>query len=337
MVKVTDVMSCLDTAPRVEGFASLSPPRRFAHDEAKYDQQYMNEVDRPEVGRGVVAVARAFGCDCDAPALEIGCGTGLLSVGLAEARAYPAVVLSDPSPAFLAITQRKIARARLQDAGVHYAVLDADDLSRLPEASLSLVVLRSALHHVLDWERLIGDAAAVLRPGGVLAFQEPCADGYVVMSAMAQFFPLVIEREAGFLRHLGLRRLTRRHREQVRLFIDSVRFGARRDVDKAQAEDKHLFRVNEVVKAGKLVGLDFEFLPNTVFEDCVTGIPPPRRASSFFGFFRDYLKYCMSFDADLVARFERHFEPYCRVMEELSQTGDGPYMHGVFVGRRIGR
>ncbi len=331
------ILSWLDAAPRVDGFRCLSPPRRFAHAEAAYDAQYANVADRLDVGRGVVAIARALGADVGGPALEIGCGTGLLSVGLAEARAYPAVVLSDPSPAFLEITRGKVARAGLNDGGVHYLVLDGDDLQRIPEKALSLVVLRSALHHVLDWERFVADAGRALRPGGVLAFQEPCAEGNVLMGAMAQFFPLVVEHGAGALGRLRHRGLTPKQRERVQLFVDTMRFGARRDVDKSKAEDKHLFRVDEVVKAARRAGVELEFVPNTTFEECVGGIPPPRRPSSFFVFFRDYLKYCMSFDDELVALFEERFQPWCRLVDELSRTGDGPYMHGVFAGRRVER
>jgi hypothetical protein len=191
------------------------------------------------------------------------------------------------------------------------------------------------LHHVLEWERFIASAARALRPGGVLAFQEPCADGYVLMGAMAQFLPVVVDRRDGILARLRPRRLTQRQRDQLQLFVDTMRFGARRDVDKSQAEDKHEFRIEEVVSAGRLAGIEFEFLRNVVFEDCAEGIPRGPRPMSFFGFFRDYLKHCMSFDADLVELFERHFASWCEMLEELSQKGDGPPMHGVFAGRKV--
>jgi ubiquinone/menaquinone biosynthesis C-methylase UbiE len=311
-------------------FACLSDERRYAHDEAKYDEQYLNEADREDVGRGAATIARVLGGDFSASALEIGCGTGLLSVGLVAARGYPSVLITDPSVPFLEITQKKVTRAGYGSPQVHFAVLLAEDLSRVPDSSLSLVVLRSALHHVLEWERFIAESARVLKPGGVLEFQEPCAEGYVLMGALAQLFPLVVE-------HHEPGALTSRHKEQVQLFVDTMRFGARRDVDKSAAEDKHEFRIDEVVKAGRTVGIEFEFLRNVVFEDCVKEIPPARRPTSFFVFFRDYLKYCMSFDAELIRLFERHFERYCEMPEALSRTGDGPSMHGVFAGRKIAR
>ena len=116
--------------------------------------------------------------------------------------------------------------------------------------------------------------------------------------------------------------------------MDTIRFYARRDVDKAAAEDKHLFRVDELMQLGGRCGLDVRFLPNTVFEECVDGIPPARRPGSFFTFFRDYLRYCMAFDPELVGLFSEQFERHCELVEGLSRTGDGPYLHGTFVCRK---
>ena len=312
--------------PISDGVALISDPRAFAHDEGAYDAQYANDADRPEVGRGAAALARDMGGDLDGPALEVGAGTGLLSVGLVAGGVYPSVVLTDPSPRFVEITRRKIARARLDGPAVRYAVLRAEDLGRLPAGALSLVVLRSVLHHVLDVERFVAEAARSLRPGGILTFQEPCAEGNVLMGALAPFVPMVLEQEG--------RPLSPRHQAQLQLFIDTMRFYARRDVDKAAAEDKHLFRPDELMQLGRRFGLEVEFLPNTVFEDCVHGVPPRRRPASFVTFFRDYLRYCMSFDTELVDAFAECFAPHCAMVEELSQTGDGPAMHGVFVCRR---
>jgi ubiquinone/menaquinone biosynthesis C-methylase UbiE len=318
-------LAWLEQFARRDGVTWLSEARAFSHDEGEYDAQYASEADRPEVGQGAVALMRALDADLGGPALEVACGTGLLSVGLAAAGAYPGLIVTDASPRFLELTRRKLARNGLEDRA-RYAVLRFEDLPRLPAETLSLVVLRSALHHVLDVERFVADTARLLRPGGVLAFQEPCAEGNVLMGALAHFVPMVMQ-AAG---HAP----TARQREQLRLFEDTIRFYARRDVDKAAAEDKHLFRPHELVEVGRGCGLEVRFLPNVVFEDCVGGLPPARRPGSFFGFFHDYLRYCMAFDAELVTLFSEHFARHCALVEELSRTGDGPAMHGVFACRK---
>jgi hypothetical protein len=161
---------------------------------------------------------------------------------------------------------------------------------------------------------------------GMLVFQEPCAEGYILMGAMAQFLPLVLEKMEG--------KISARHIEQVRLFTDAMSFYARRDIDKAGAEDKHLFRVDEIMKSCASAGLEAEFFPNRAFERFYDPAMSPVGGDDFFAFFRDYLKYCMSFDEKLVELFERHFRKYCRFVEVLSEGGGGPYMHGVFLCRK---
>ena len=319
-------LAWLEGLPRRGDVALISEPRPFAHDESQYDAQYGSEAPRPEVGRGVVALMRAWKADFERPALEVGCGTGLVSVGLAEAQAYPVIVLTDPSEAFLGITRRKLERALVDGSRVRYAVLLAEEMARLPAESFSLIVIRSALHHVLDVDRFIHEAARALEHGGVLTFQEPCMEGYVLMGAMAQFIPLVVARDGVVL--------SEKHRQQIQLFIDAMRFYARRDVDKSQAEDKHIFRVDEIARTGREAGLAVDFLANTVYEECAAGLPATPKPCSFSDFFRDYLKYCMSFDAELVAVFEKHFRPFCELVEGLAMAGNGPYMHGVFVCRK---
>src|SRR4051812_12757159 len=86
--------------PQEDGHFHISRPRRFAHDEAKYDEQYNNQPNLT-VGKGVLAAAH--GADTSAPALEVGCGTGLVSLGIAAHSPYPLTILTDPSPAFLRI------------------------------------------------------------------------------------------------------------------------------------------------------------------------------------------------------------------------------------------
>jgi len=316
----------LKSLPTEDGMVYLSQPRRFAHDETLYDQQYANEPSHFLAGRGLVKLLKSTGADFTGPALEIGCGTGLLSLGLVAGEPYPLTLLTDPSPDFVRITRKKLRSNAAETSGLRYGILMAEEVDRLQPDTFSLIALRSTLHHVSDVEKFIQHSARALCANGVLAFQEPCMEGYVLMGAMAQFLPAVVQNEGG--------RLTDAQAASVKLFVDSMCFYARRDLDKSAAEDKHLFRVDELTKIGAACGLDVEFWPNLSYENfAVEGWAQPDQAN-FQSFFYNYLKYCMSFDEALMQIFQKHFAKYCKFVNDISANGAGPYMHGVFLCRK---
>jgi SAM-dependent methyltransferase len=323
----------LENFPIENGLRLISEARAFAHDELKYDEQYGSDSLKYDKqaegnGNGLVALLQRCSADFQGPALEIGCGTGLLSVGLVNGKSFPSVILTDPSPQFLNLTRKKLQNYKADLGSVHFAVLLAEELNRLPEGIFSLLALRSVLHHVLDVDGFFRSATRVLRPRGVLAFQEPCREGYILMGAMAQFIPLVIEK--------ARTRLSKEQLHKVQLFIDTMRFYARRDVDKTAGEDKHLFRVDEIIQLGASCGLSVEFFANKAFSDFAPNeIPSPSDPHLFSNFFFDYLRYCMSFDTKLVELIDNHFRLYCQFVEDVSMGGHAPHLHGVFLCQKL--
>jgi len=317
----------LNSVPRQGDDYLISTPRSFAHDEADYDRQYGNEPLNFEVGEGLVEVYREFGGDFSAPALEIGSGTGLMSLGLVARGAFPFVLLTDTSPAFLDITRKKIRRADVTLDKVGFAVLSGDDLNRLPQEAFSLVGLRSVLHHVIDVERFIHATARSLHAGGMMIMEEPCFEGAVVMAAIAQFMPAIVKAAGDDFDQAA--------QKSVSIFLDTMKFYCRRDLDKATAEDKHIFRVDELLKLGERCGLSLDYCPNRTFYRWSPRRPYNNDPESFTGFFRDYLKYCMSFDEKFMSLFEKHLAPYTAWVEELALANNGPYMHGVFVFKKL--
>lgn len=319
--------------PWVEGFSledgliCISKPQRFAHDESKYDKQYNNIQHDMGRGRGLLNMLRELCADFTKPALEIGCGTGVLSLGMATSKAYPAIVLTDPSPDFLKLTQTKLRNANITDERILFGILSAEDIDRLPKDEFSLIVLRSVLHHILNVSDFIVSAAGLLSRGGIFTFEEPCMEGYILMGAMAQFIPMAIE-------HSGIT-LSSEQANKVRQFIDTMRFYARRDVDKSAAEDKHLFRVDEILKICAEAGLSVDFIPNTSYEYFASPDRDKQVRFSFYSFFHDYLKFCMSFDPELMGLFEKYFRYYCGFVEDLCAASAAPYMSGIFVCRKM--
>jgi ubiquinone/menaquinone biosynthesis C-methylase UbiE len=105
--------------------------------------------------------------------LELGSGSGAMAAALLER--YPSIRLTatDVDPAM-----RSAAADALARFGDRAEVTEAD-ASNLPfaDARFDAVVSFIMLHHVVDWEGALGEAARVLRPGGLLAGYDLVSSG----------------------------------------------------------------------------------------------------------------------------------------------------------------
>jgi tRNA (cmo5U34)-methyltransferase len=104
--------------------------------------------------------------------LELGCGTGNLSLLLAGSFPAASLTLVDGSPEMVAVT-----RSRLTDAGLRlvnepaYIAARFEQLA-LPEGAFDLVVSSISLHHVADKAGLYRRIRAVLRARGRFCFAD---------------------------------------------------------------------------------------------------------------------------------------------------------------------
>jgi len=96
-------------------------------------------------------------------ALDVGCGTGFLSLELA-ARGHRVTGI-DFAPEMLALAQEKAGAA---GAAIQFEEADAENLPFVP-ASFDLVITRHVLWTLPHPEAAIGEWIRVLRPGGRLA------------------------------------------------------------------------------------------------------------------------------------------------------------------------
>jgi ubiquinone/menaquinone biosynthesis C-methylase UbiE len=307
----------------------ISNPRRFAHAEVEYDAGYANQPGNRDVGEGLLNICRAYGGDFGSPAIEVGCGTGLVSLGLVLERAYPYVLLTDPSPAFLDIARKKLTAASAITDQVGFGVLLAEDLERLPENLFSLLVLRSALHHVLDVPAFINMASRILKPGGLLVMEEPCYEGAVVMASMATLLPAAVT-NAG-------ENWTDECQRQLQLFLDTMYFYCSPAFDKSQAEDKHIFRVDQLNALGISAGFEVNFAANQTFYHWTAAALQNPSRELFSQFMRMYLKHAMHFDETFMRYFDAYLQPHCQWVDRLCEAGNGPYCHGIFIWKKQDR
>jgi ubiquinone/menaquinone biosynthesis C-methylase UbiE len=113
----------------------------------------------------VEAVVEACRPGSDAVAVDLGCGSGQVTIPLA--RSCARVLAVDVSAPFIARLQAKASAAGVDNIQFLTEPIEALDL---PGGSLDLVVSNYALHHLRDADkaRLLGRAYDWLRPGGRL-------------------------------------------------------------------------------------------------------------------------------------------------------------------------
>lgn len=300
-----------NTARDKDNYLLISPHRKYQHDEQSYDQQYQISPYDYVAGEGLLNLAKKLALDISHPILELGCGTGRLSVGLLKAFDPARVLVTDASSIFLDISRQKFLENGL--ALPHLGVLQFEDISLLPEDAFSLIVIRSALHHVNKYEEFLMAASKKLVRGGALIFQEPLYEGLFVLGLIAKY----LQKSTSDKEIL----------KDLRLLSDTMRFYCRNDVDKSQAEDKHTFRLNDILNAANRAELGLKFFPNRSFED-FTGEPSQFYYSKFA---ESYLKYCMSFSDKTVTYFMTNASDVLEYIAEISGTERAPESSGVFV------
>ena len=97
--------------------------------------------------------------------LEVGCGSG-----------YGAYLLNQLAPRrYLGfdLMEEQLALARQRYPQFDFRLLDAADLSSLPDASFDAAIIFGVLHHVPAWRAALDELGRVLKPGGQLFLEEP--------------------------------------------------------------------------------------------------------------------------------------------------------------------
>ena len=144
------------------------------------------KLDLTEYYRGLLGEAlEATTLESECPVvLEIGCGFGSATFPLLELLPESQVVATELSTSMLVVLKEKL-EAEGAEKRCALVQLNAEELDFKPE-SFDLVVGAAILHHLFQPEKVIEQAARLLKPGGAAIFFEPFENGFSIMSVMYQ-------------------------------------------------------------------------------------------------------------------------------------------------------
>ncbi|MGH8983607.1 MAG: methyltransferase domain-containing protein [Acidimicrobiia bacterium] len=179
-------------------------------------------------------------------ALEIGAGTGALTLGLLGEKAVERLTATDISHKFLRMLA---ARAGADPTPVSLVACDANE-PHFRSSTFDLVVGNSILHHLLDYDETLRQCHAVLKPGGAAVFFEPVLEGKTTVTLL---LALVLR----FEEITNGDRLSPADREQIRKQIRHQMKSKLVPLDRqslAQLEDKYIFEIDQLTKEGSEAG-----------------------------------------------------------------------------------
>jgi SAM-dependent methyltransferase len=139
-------------------------------DPARMPPTRLNELDR--------AMVTAAGDLRGKRVLDLGCGSGDLTLELARAGAH--VTALDVSPGMVDLARRRLALFA-PEASAEFIAAPAEEVP-IPDASVDVIVGRFILHH-LDIARATEECARVLAPGGAALFVENSGRNPLLMLA----------------------------------------------------------------------------------------------------------------------------------------------------------
>jgi len=141
--------------------------RDFNTAAATWDQKTHRVRMANDVAKAILGTLRP---GPDTEALDLGCGTGLVTLFLQpHVRTITAI---DSSKGMLAELEKKIAAQGITNVRTRCVDLENEDLP----GPFSLAVSSMTFHHVQDTDRLLGRIFAGLRPGGKIAIADLDSD-----------------------------------------------------------------------------------------------------------------------------------------------------------------
>jgi malonyl-CoA O-methyltransferase len=107
----------------------------------------------------------------DGAVIELGCGTGQMSYGIAQIMQHRKLIFSDISPGMVEMCRKKLSKITSGSRDIHFHVLDAEQLSE--KEAYALVFSGLTIQWFKDFQSTLQRIYNALLPGGEFIFSCP--------------------------------------------------------------------------------------------------------------------------------------------------------------------
>ncbi len=247
--ETTDCTACKAPFPRTDGILDLRADRSrdTLLDLDSYDADHGVGQASHQIAATYARLLQGAGVGRAAHVLEIGAGSGNLTLGLAQEPYFESILSTDISAGFL-----KRLIGRLSDTGTENVSLALVDGNTLPfhPGGFDAVIGHSILHHIARFEDTLAQCHKLTKPGGACVFGEPILDVHAFASLLAQNILLAAEMSGHVFDKKERQVLTA---VAGRSAIKHGNLIGDRDA-LAQVEDKFQFSIDRMAKLGRSLG-----------------------------------------------------------------------------------
>jgi len=238
---------------------SFSPVLANFLEEIPYDEMHGVSISNSRgIGSGYInLITSSIGISIDqqTAVLEVGSGTGLLSLGLYMNGLSENLVITDVSKAFLIRNRENISQyARAQDRVVTntsptHVLCSIDDLP-FKSGTFEIILGNSVLHHIYDYRKALLLMRDNLKKGGCIVMSEPMVQGKALQALIMNLISQIDQRASDPILTSGdYKKITNIVIASSKAWWD-VQAEKKRDT----ADDKHLFDANEIKRVGDELG-----------------------------------------------------------------------------------
>lgn len=289
----------------------------YQFNEEEYDKQYGYNKINQDIRKGFAKLLMENKINTSYPFLEIGAGTGVLTLPILQDNNFPLHIISDSSISFLKILQKKLNYSNIS-ANTKFCSMKAEELELFPDKIFSVIALRYVLHHISDWKNFIGLCRRKLINGGALIFEEPLSNGFVLEAFAVQFLPV--------LASIDKNDLTNEENNCLLSLLNVTKFYLNKSLDKSFSEDKHAFQIEDIWQAAQESSFSCRAYPGYGIDRLV-----PLCKDNFMEMFLYNCRHNLSYPESFVNKVDKYLSPYAKFLQNLDENAVVSFNRGIFV------